>query len=304
MTGLHPTQVRRAGSRSGFTQIELLVSLVIIILLASMLVPMIGRTRESARSSQCKDHLHNLAIACQGHVSRSGEFPAGVLGTTGPVRSEPGGDGLSWLVQMLPFTEQNPLHSLVDYDSGVDHQSPQVREAHVSVFRCSSDRLAIEPQPAASNYAGCHHHVETPIDSENHGSFVAGRGLRPIDFLDGFSHTVMIGEKEIPVDDRGWLSGSRATLRNAGTPLTRLVSSEVRTRSPEHDPLAVGSFHSAHVDGVHFALADGSVRMLAWATDLATLRKLVDRADGGLIHTFQQPPSRAALSSPNSTPAP
>ena len=49
--------------------------------------------------------------------------------------------------------------------------------------------------------------------------FFLNSKLRRDDIADGLAHTIFIGEKLIDKDDLGWMSGTRATLRNTGTPL-------------------------------------------------------------------------------------
>ena len=68
----------------------------------------------------------------------------------------------------------------------------------------------------ASNYAGCHHDVEAPIDADNHGVLFLNSHISGDDIPDGAAHTIFIGEKIVADDDLGWMSGTRATLRNTG----------------------------------------------------------------------------------------
>ncbi|MCA9054103.1 MAG: DUF1559 domain-containing protein [Planctomycetaceae bacterium] len=272
----------KPGEPRGFTQVEILVTITIIVMLASLFLPMLGRAREVARGAECKNQFHNLAIAAHDHHHQFGEFPTGVLAQTRPVRSDSGGDGLSLFVRLLPFLEQKPLYDLIDLSLGVEAQRSEVRDVHVSILRCPSDRLQ-SYDVAASNYAGCHDHRETPIDVDNDGMFFLGRGLTIVEMIDGTSHTLMFAEKSIPPDDRGWLSGSRATLRNTGEPFTRFEISPEIAAGGNDDPLAVGSFSSAHPYGVHVALADSSVQLLSFEVDHTVLQRLADRADGELI---------------------
>jgi len=56
-----------AGSR-GFTLIELLVVMAVISILAALLMPALGRARESGRAAACLSNLHQIGISLQLYV--------------------------------------------------------------------------------------------------------------------------------------------------------------------------------------------------------------------------------------------
>jgi prepilin-type processing-associated H-X9-DG protein len=269
-------------SRRGLTQIEVLVTMLVILLIIALVLPVVGRVREVSHGSQCKDHLHNLAIAAERYVSHHGVLPPGSLAPHRPVRSEPGGDGFSWFARLLPHIEQKPLYDLIDWSLPPERQAPAVFGAQIDVVQCPTAGTLSDAMPATATYAGVHHPVETPIDVDNHGLFVLGRGIRPVEIPDGQSHTLLIGEKDVPRDDRGWLMGGRSTLRNTERPFGRYTSRALAP--PTGDPLAVGGFASAHPHGVNVAFADGAVWLLSFEVDLALLHRLADRRDGELVN--------------------
>lgn len=92
---------------------ELLVVIAIIGILVALLLPAIQAARETARRSQCKNNLKQLALGCLNHFDVQKFFPTGGWGyqwVGDPDRGfgidQPGG----WVYSTLPFIEESALH--------------------------------------------------------------------------------------------------------------------------------------------------------------------------------------------------
>ncbi len=102
--------------RSGFTLLELLISVAIIGVLISILLPAVQAAREAARQAHCKNNLKQISLAALNHLDTQGHFPTGGWGwywvgdpDRGFGKDQPGG----WIYNILPYCEQSPgLHEL------------------------------------------------------------------------------------------------------------------------------------------------------------------------------------------------
>lgn len=280
--------------RRAFTLVELLVVIAIIGVLVALLLPAVQAAREAARRVSCLNNVSQIGLALHNHEFSVEHLPAGVLNPDGPIRNEPEGQHVSWMVQILPYLEHSNAYRLFDLEAGAYALSnAEVRELEIEVYQCPSypgSHVNEQETAAVSTYAGCHHHVEAPIDETNQGLLFLNSEIRYDEILDGSSHTILVGEMFPDFDTLGWVSGTRATLRNTS------VFEEFRARY--HDaprprdgdpprvaagPLDVGGFGSAHPGGAIFCFADGSCRFVAQNIKEETFERLGNRADGQLI---------------------
>jgi prepilin-type N-terminal cleavage/methylation domain-containing protein/prepilin-type processing-associated H-X9-DG protein len=286
--------------RRGFTLIELLVVIAIIAVLIALLLPAVQQSREAARRSMCKNNLAQLIIATHNYEMAWETLPPGTVNAGGPIRNEAQGYHMSWIVQMLPYMEQRIAFQHIDFKVGVyDGENKDVRAQHISMLICPSEP---DPDPdekiRITSYAACHNGTETPIDTDNNGVFFLNSSVKFEQITDGVSHTIFMGEKIIEtekgklVSNLGWMSGTRATLRNTDTQpnegVKYLLNNRGNTPPPklENSGTFVGGFSSYHPGGAQFAFGDGSVRLLSESIDRETFQQLGNRADGKLIPKF------------------
>jgi len=312
---------RLRGRLRAFTLIELLVVIAIISVLVAMLLPAVQASREAARRLQCVNNLMQIGIAAKNYENAHESLPSGVVNPTGPILSTPAGYHFNWVSQLLPFLDARPVYNRLNFGVGVyQPENGSARTVLLNVLLCPSsggptrmERTGPNPpvggDPALTSYAACHHDVEAPIDAKNHGVFYLNSRVRYEDIEDGASHTIFFGEKAAKANELGWASGTRATLRNTGTPIAgtfrgltpppladpgnggtdpAVPAGPAGTPKPAEDPAAlVGGFGSRHPGGSNFGFGDGSVRFLKASISPRILQLLGNRSDGELLSDDQ-----------------
>lgn len=190
--------------RSGFTLVELLVTLGVIGLLLSLLLAGIQSARSAARRTQCLNNIRQLALATHEFESAHGRLPQ-----TRNETSYPGGvsRSISPHVFLLPYLEQGALYDSIDLaepSSGVFSEppastlNPQALTTAVPTFVCPDDGLAIA---GSTSYRACVGIGPRTIGSPgepgyNSGAFRAHYdGSHVAEIRDGMSNTVLFGEK-------------------------------------------------------------------------------------------------------------
>jgi prepilin-type N-terminal cleavage/methylation domain-containing protein/prepilin-type processing-associated H-X9-DG protein len=283
-----------------FTLVELLVVIAIIGILVALLLPAIQAAREAARRASCVNNVMQLGLATHSYEFNFESLPPGVTDVKGPIRNEPQGQHVSWLVKILPYMEETAMSRKFDQSAGAYAAvNAPVRAARVAVLMCPSypgNEAVKENTIAVTTYAGCHHDVEAPIDADNHGLLFLNSRVRHSEIYDGSTHTLLLSEtRERPDADNhlGWVSGTRSTLRNTskieipqpqfGPPVAANSESENQDVAAS---LFVGGFGSHHPGVFNAAFADGSVQSVSEDVDPAVWRLVGNRSDGEIVQPF------------------
>ena len=107
--------------RRGFTLIELLVVIAIIAILIALLLPAVQQAREAARKTQCRNNLHQIALALHNYHSTHGRFPPTVVNNsaTGSVcGSWQANPGVSAMTMLLPYLDEGNVYDQYDMAMG------------------------------------------------------------------------------------------------------------------------------------------------------------------------------------------
>jgi prepilin-type N-terminal cleavage/methylation domain-containing protein/prepilin-type processing-associated H-X9-DG protein len=283
----------RRHTRAAFTLVELLVVIAIIGILVGLLLPAVQAAREAARRMSCANNIAQNGLAMHNFEFGTEHLPSGTINDSGPIRNEPIGKHISWTVQILPYIEQSFLYNSIDQSKGAyDPANVPARRSQIASFVCPSYPLSSNMGPDSddigiSTYAVCYSGTEVPLDTQNDGVFYLGSRTKFSDIADGSSNTIFLSEKISEQGDLGWMSGTRATLRNAGiepVPKGFKAISSTTTSNPDNGSLIMGGFSSFHTGGINALYGDGGVRFMPSRIEPAVLQALGTR-NGGELNT-------------------
>ena len=311
-----------------FTLIELLVVIAIIAILVALLLPAVQQAREAARRSSCKNNLKQLGLALHNYHDTHRAFPPGFIslknansttnnyhdpwveaGSTSTTLSY---QGTSWMLMILPFTEQSALYDNWDITGNVLANSTHA-QTEISAFYCPTRRKKVRRvdvviqlsgfTKGGTDYGGCigggngfhdscghnvHKEKGAPgMTGSTLGSFAGGElgilygnsdtAMRDID--DGTTNTILVGELQ-----RLLSSSTTSCTRKSqdGWAVGGVANLFDVSTDSSGGGLNNNFFQSAgsdHVGGAQFCMADGSVRFISENISNVLLQSL-GSADG------------------------
>lgn len=135
--------------RHGFTLVELLVVIAIIGILIGLLLPAVFRVMEAARRGQCANNLRQIGLGIANYETAMQQFPPnwGIVTAAGTPTSSASQNptGVSWLTQILPYIDENPLFQMINTTQALGaapasgYNNKMAAETIVKTFICPSD---------------------------------------------------------------------------------------------------------------------------------------------------------------------
>ncbi len=288
-----------ASGPRGLTVLELLLTMSIMGLLMTLVLPAVQAARESARRVTCVNHLREIGLAVHSHHSAVRQLPVGWH--SDPARRSAYG----WAVSLLPYLGQSNLYGTIHTKKHVrDPANDLARNTTLELMLCPSDITEptfelFEEQKGisrsekssgssrrstslvtlpTSNYVGVFGTMESddsipaPVGD---GSFLEDRRVRFRDFRRGLSNTIIVGERTMAQVPSTWIGvdrlGEDATARLVGSTLDGI-------NNPYADEC---DFSSRHPGGANFVWGDGHVSLVNEDIDLCLYHQSARLRDQG-----------------------
>ena len=312
--------------RCGFTLVELLVVIAIIGILVALLLPAVQAARESARRTQCQNHLKQIGLGFHNHHDTQGALATGgnPFGTSNPRTIVSGGPAnyerqtWSWGYQLLPYIEQMNTWAYLD-SAAADNGDSIVAGMTTPTYFCPSRRkpcaftggiwTSRSTPRAMIDYAGNAGSSSSAIGGDGGGYYSNGDGnngeggliiikalgpLRLKDALDGTSSTLLVGEKRMNIRNCNSVTGPDDNDGYVGGFQDDVVRWGVFQPERDYSAPPITSllnrnwqFGASHAGLFQCVFADGSVHGVRFNISLTIFKQLCARADGSAIPSDQ-----------------
>jgi prepilin-type processing-associated H-X9-DG protein len=288
------------------TLIELLVVIAVIAVLIALLLPAVQMARESARRTQCRNHLKQIGLALENYHGTHMIYPPASIRAPAFLNNGRDDPRSTWTIAILPFMDAAPLYeSYLSQLSSDDPANQALRDAIVPGYLCPTDTGAdvlFEPRLGVTyrrgNYGANFGAGSWGTDDWQQAIYrgVMGQNvaLRHADMTDGASQTVIVGELRIQPslsDNRGvWAfpaAGSASIGLDCDSGCRGINGDSASDWIPFCGPLTGGlncTFQnnvdsnagprSRHTGGAHLLFGDGSVHFVGESVDQATMNAI------------------------------
>ncbi len=192
----------------------------IIGVLVALLLPAVQQARESARRISCTNNLKQLTLGALSYEQAHGALPkSGIVdrayrvhGTRRyEVYDQRSGKMMSWVIQILPYIEQQNLYDQFDLGKSVLDQPTDPQATRLASLTCPSDsapagefvdaQFTRGKRFAKGNYAAFVSPMHGDLQHLYPGAFIAS-GLKLKRVIDGTSHTLALAE--VRKSDQEW----------------------------------------------------------------------------------------------------
>lgn len=311
---------RRLTLHHAFTLVELLVVIAIIGVLVALLLPAVQAARESARRTQCINHVKQWSLAIHNHHDTHLRLPYGATNDAHPLKRK------TWVLNVWPFIEANNLADKGDPNAAfyvppytIDNTLNGLCGQQLKIYYCPTDGKGNRQQSEGQyqrvrgnyviNWGNASYDDVGPSGSAamtktNHGPFLHEDGernrpglVRFKNITDGTSNTAMVSETLMAFvksdtdwrgdihNDDGIFRFNTITTPNSTAPDLISNATYFTVNNDPLMPVALGSpqraaARSRHPAGVNVGMCDGSVRFVTNGISLTEWGNLGTMAGG------------------------
>ena len=199
--------------RRGITALEVVITIIILLMLATLFLPAVQIGCGGSRRSSCKNNLKQFGLALHNYHEVHNTFPPGWIANRQPDAVNPV-EGYSWVVPAMGRFETGSLARDVDFHGSLANpENAELVNAAYSAFRCPSETAnAIAKSDTFSemgttNYVGVFG-VGRPSAIQDaracQGIFGCNSRVRIRDIKDGTTNVIMVGERRLVSGGIDW----------------------------------------------------------------------------------------------------
>lgn len=179
--------------KKGFTLVELLVVIAIIGMLVSLLLPAVQSARESARRTQCLNHIKQLSLGILNYEAQEKGLPYGSYAKVEGVdfdasRTSYWFEDHCWYSFIMPYIEQMAIYDGLNFKVVMSHaDNYRSRTSRCATFACPSDDGQIENEFESSSkelYAKLRGNYVVNFGNTNYGQTAIGSVSSGFDIQD------------------------------------------------------------------------------------------------------------------------
>ncbi len=230
-------------SRRGFTLIEMIVFISIVGVLIGLLLPAVGRVRESGQQAACRNNLKQIGLALQAYHHTHKCFPSAFLFV--PTNEPPIFQGMKtspgwgWGTLLLPYLDQAPVYHQINLTKSIEMPEFKTpRTVKMKVYTCPTDRntgvfwvvdekikeegglgapiCEVATNSYTANYGTGKELGEHPDDGN--GVFFRNSQITIRDIRDGVTNTIAIGERAAAFAQSPWAGAVSCGIIKTGEP--------------------------------------------------------------------------------------
>jgi type II secretory pathway pseudopilin PulG len=252
----------RAAPHRGFTLFQLLLLLVLLVILFGLLLPLLQKAREYARSSQDVNNLRQICLAIHNCNDTNGKLPP-LVGPYPNADATAANNGYGCLFfHILPYIEQDNLYRSAFDGKTYRADTNGVRARIVRTYVSQSDpdggkeTVVYEGWLAPGNYA-----ANFQVFGDPKTNSLAGQSKLPASIPDGLSNTMFFTQRyqNCNGDPCAWgYDGG-----TAWTPAFAYLNQGKFQARPAAEHCDSSLAQSLQPEAIHVGMGDGSARRVA-----------------------------------------